>query len=282
MTSPELDLGHLRTWIGREDAATAVVTLDLVQRFFATFDLAHGTPGSGAVVPRLIHFCLAPPLTPTSSLGEDGHPTRGGFLPPVPLPRRMWAGGLVSFSGDLHLGDAVRRVSRIADVVGKKGRTGPLCFVTVEHTVEADGAIALRERQDIVYRGFADARPERHPEAAKAGVHRRKIAPSPPLLFRYSALTFNAHRIHYDRSYATGVEHYPGLIVHGPLQATQLFNYATELRGSPPSRFSFRSFSPLFDTADYFLNAEEVNGELHLWTARDGGPIAMRSEAAWS
>ena len=276
-----LDIDHLRSWIGREEVAEDIVTADLVRKFKATLDLPGGPPQAGEAAPRLLHFCLAQPAAPTAALGPDGHPQRGGFLPPVPLPRRMWAGGSVTFQGDLRVGDAVRRVSRIADVVAKEGRTGLLCFVTVDHAIESKGRPLLQERQDIVYRGL-DGGAAKAPAAAEPGRHRRRVDASAPLLFRYSALTFNGHRIHYDRRYVTEVEGYPGLIVHGPLQATLLLHFAAEIHGTPPARFAFRSLSPLFDGDAVILHAKENGDGLVLWTARENGPVAMTAEAGWA
>ncbi len=277
----KLDEQHLRSWIGREEIVSDLLSADLVRKFAATFDRAIDF-SEDAVAPRLIHFCLAQPAALTSMLGEDGHPSRGDFLPPVPLPRRMWAGGSLSFSGELRVGDKARRISRIADVAVKEGRSGTLVFVMVEHQVDVDGRAVLFERQDIVYRGM-DAAPataaDKAPAAAPKGTYRRSFAPTTPILFRYSALTFNGHRIHYDRPYATGFESYPGLVVHGPLQATLLIDFAAELKGRPPSRFSFRSQSPLFDGTPIVLNATEEGGGLKLWTAIEGGPVAMAAEA---
>ncbi|WP_454916169.1 FAS1-like dehydratase domain-containing protein [Xanthobacter sediminis] len=281
--TPTLDMNHLRGWIGREDVGRDVVSEDLARKYHATLDYPGAPPAWGERVPRLIHFCLAQPAAPTAGLGPDGHPARGGFLPPVPLPRRMWAGGAFTFLGDLRVGDSVKRLSRIADVVLKEGRTGALCFVTVAHRVEANGALVLEERQDLVYRGpdapGAEAKVLR---PAERGTHRRAMKVEPPLLFRYSALTFNGHRIHYDRRYATEVEHYPGLVVHGPMQAALLCNYATELRGAPPKRFSFRGLSPLFDGDALVLHAAEDGENLKLWAARENGPVSMAAEASWS
>lgn len=280
-TLSSADLDTFRGWIGREEQASDVVAADLVRKFQATFDQPADMPRVGDVVPRLIHFCLAQPAAPTAQLGDDGHPQRGGFLPPVPLPRRMWAGGALTFHGDLRVGDAITRTSRIADVSVKEGRSGVLCFVTVNHTVTVDGQVKVEERQDIVYRAADGGTPAKSPPAAASGEHRRAIDPSPPFLFRYSALTFNAHRIHYDRRYATGVEGYPGLVVHGPVQATLLMNFATAVRGTPPSRFSFRSVSPLFDNDPVLLHARADGAGLKLWTARPDGPEAMVADAAW-
>jgi 3-methylfumaryl-CoA hydratase len=276
----ELEIESLRGWIGREQASEDVLTEDLARKYHATLELPGEAPRLGEVAPRMIHFCLAQPVVPTSALGPDGHLQRGGFLPPVALPRRMWAGGLITFPGDLSVGDRIERRSRIADVALKQGRAGTLCFVTVEHRILVDERIRIEERQDIVYRGL-DGGGGKAPPAADAGAHRRPVDGSAPLLFRYSALTFNSHRIHYDRRYATEVEGYPGLVVHGPLQAAWLFGYAAELKGAPPSRFAFRGLSPLFDDDAIFLNADADGEGLKLWTARQGGPIAMSAEASW-
>jgi 3-methylfumaryl-CoA hydratase len=277
----KLDVDHLRRWIGREESASDIVGADLVRKFQATFDLPGGTPQIGDAAPRLIHFCLAQPVIPTDALGEDGHPQRGGFLPPIPLPRRMWAGGAITFHGDLHVGDRVQRTARITDVVVKTGGNGLLCFVTVEHDIEVEGSLVVKERQDIVYRGLDGGASKKTPPLAEAGVHQRRVDASPLFLFRYSALTFNGHRIHYDRRYVTEVEHYPGLIVHGPLQATLLLNYATQLRGTPPAQFDFRSQSPLFDGEAFILHAGVVGQKLKLWTTSENGLVAMAAEVTW-
>ncbi|WP_445503832.1 FAS1-like dehydratase domain-containing protein [Microvirga sp. G4-2] len=280
---PAVDIAHLRGWIGREDVGTDILSEDLARKYHATFDLAGEAPRFGEVVPRLIHFCLAQPAVPTERLGSDGHPVRGGFLPPVPLPRRMWAGGNLTFHDDLRVGDEVRRISRIDDVEQKQGRTGALCFVTVRHQIEVNGRLAVEERQDLVYRDLdASGRADKPPPLAEQGAQQRPMKAETPLLFRYSALTFNGHRIHYDRRYTTEVEGYPGLVVHGPLQAALLCNYATELRSAPPTRFSFRGLSPLFDDDVFVLHAADDGDRLKLWTARKGGPVCMTAEAAWT
>ncbi|MBY0135841.1 FAS1-like dehydratase domain-containing protein [Paracoccus yeei] len=276
-----LDIDHLRQWIGREEVASELVTDSLVGRFNATFDFP-GQARDGDAAPVMIHLCLAPPAAPTRDLGPDGHPMRGGFLPPVPLPRRMWAGGAMRFSGDIRVGDRVRRVSTIRDVTLKTGRSGALCFVTVDHRIESDGRLAVEERQDIVYRDAdSGAGAAGRAEPAPRGPHRVTVTPSAALLFRYSALTFNGHRIHYDNPYVRTAEGYPGLIVHGPLQATQLVQFAERIHGRRPALFEFRSLSPLFDIADYTLNAVEDGDGLRLWTCYADGPVAMQARATW-
>lgn len=280
MTSNDLDLAHLRTWIGRTEEAEDVLSPALVRKFVATFNLAW-EPEQGAPAPRMIHWCLAQTAAPTRALGADGHPARGDFLPPVPLPRRMRAGGRIDFNGDLKIGSIVRRVARIADVSAKQGRSGSLCFVSVEERFFADGKPVLDERQDIVYRGH-DRETSKAPGPAAGGSHQRSVEATALLLFRYSALTFNGHRIHYDRAYATEVERYPGLVIQGPLQATLLFNEAVALRGTPPDSFEFRSASTLFDTDRIMLHAETAPDRLVLWTTRENGPRAMTAEAGWA
>jgi 3-methylfumaryl-CoA hydratase len=276
-----MDLDHLRQWIGRTEEKSERVTASLVERFKATFD-QDGDLCEGDSAPQLIHLCLAPPTAPTSALGPDGHPARGGFLPPVALPRRMWAGGEFRFIDDIRIGETVTRRSTIRDISVKEGRSGTLCFVTVDHRIESSGRPVIDERQDIVYRD-ADASGAAKPTAVvqAAGQHRRQVIPSAALLFRYSALTFNGHRIHYDNPYVRNDEGYPGLIVHGPLQATQLVQFAAEIRGDAPRHFRFRSMSPLFDIADYTLNASEDGVGLRLWTCHVDGPIAMEARASW-
>jgi 3-methylfumaryl-CoA hydratase len=279
-TSP-VNLERLRSWIGREEVTRDVVHVELLSRFRATFDLPAGSPGNDPV-PHLFHFCLAQSTVTTNLLATDGHAKKCGFLPPVPLSRRMWAGSRLSFERPLSVGDHVRRRSRIADVVAKQGRTGQLCFVTVEHVMDVDGRVVLNEAQDIVYRGGCALTQEPAAAPSDVGSYQRRVEPSVPFLFRYSALTFNSHRVHYDRRYACEVEGYPGLVVHGPLQATLLINLATELHGRQPTRFAFRSVSPLFDDTSFVLHAREGNGTLKLWTARENGPPATFAEADWA
>lgn len=282
--SVTVDLAELQRWIGAEEIADDLLTSTLAARFHATLPLDGAAPCSGQAAPRLIHFSLCQPAAPMEALGIDGHPARGGFLPPVPLPRRMWAGSSITFHGDLRIGDEVRRQSRIADVVLKDGRTGPLCFVTVYHRFSVDNQLRIEDRQTIVYQSQQPeaTTPAFAPLAAPVGDTVIGIEPSPTLLFRYSALTFNGHRTHYDAPYATGVEGYPGLVVHGPLQATLLLHLAGRVRGRQPDIFSFRSLSTLYGGEEMLLNARPSdNGVLSLWTARAGGPFAMQADAHW-
>jgi 3-methylfumaryl-CoA hydratase len=280
----KLDLDHLRQWIGRTQEATDIVTAQLVKGLRATLFQEVGEPGKGDAAPFTVHWCLAQPVFPMSMLGPDGHPTRGGFLPPVPLPRRMWAGGEIEFLDALRVGDQSTRTSRISDVTVKSGSTGQLCFVSVEHTVTSPRGIAIRERQDIVYREMsgAQASPAKAPPPPPIAQHRETHVSDPVLLFRYSALTFNGHRIHYDRDYVTKVEGYPGLIFHGPLQAAFIVEMAAKLRGGePPRKFTYRGLQPLFEGSEFSINANDNGASIELWTANDAGQPTMKGTATW-
>ena len=281
----KLDLDHLRQWVGRTSEASDIVTAQLVKGLRATLFQEIGEPKAGDAAPFTVHWCLAQPVFPMSMLGPDGHPTRGGFLPPVPLPRRMWAGGEFEIIDALRVGDEAKRTSRIADVTVKTGSTGTLCFVAVEHLVTTARGIAIRERQDIVYREMGGSQPAAPAKAApspRLAQHRETHMADPVLLFRYSALTFNGHRIHYDRDYVTKVEGYPGLIFHGPLQAAFIVELAARLRGGkPPRRFSYRGVQPLFEGSEFSVNANDNGGAMELWTANSEGQPTMKATATW-
>jgi 3-methylfumaryl-CoA hydratase len=283
---PGLDQDLLRRWIGRTEVVRDAVGIRLVRELRATLDLADAEPAEGGVAPLGVHWCLAPPAAKMSDLGPDGHPATGGFLPPVPLPRRMWAGTVLRFSDVLRIGDVVERRSQIAEVVVKQGRSGSLCFVTIDHAFSTTRGLAISERQDIVYREFGPkdelpaARVESQPPvSADAGWH-RDMKVDPVLLFRYSALTFNGHRIHYDRGYATETEGYRGLVVHGPLQATLLLELAARIRQRAPHGFKVRALQPLFDTGPFRLAARQSESGLALWID-DGARWTMEAAASW-
>jgi 3-methylfumaryl-CoA hydratase len=281
----KLDLDHLRQWIGRSSEASDIVTAQLVKGLRATLFQEIGEPTTGDAAPFTVHWCLAQPVFPMAMLGPDGHPARGGFLPPVPLPRRMWAGGELEFLDPLRVGDEARRTSRIADVTVKTGSTGTLCFVAVDHLVSTEQGTAIRERQDIVYREMGGAQPAAPAKAApspRLAQHRETHMADPVLLFRYSALTFNGHRIHYDRDYVTKVEGYPGLIFHGPLQAAFIVELAAKLRGGrPPRKLSYRGLQPLFEGSEFSVNANDNGSAIELWTANSDGQPTMKGTATW-
>ena len=279
-----VDIGLLRQWLGRTERRSDSVHAAPLAALAATLDRDEALPAPGADVPPLWHWLFFTPLARQSQIGADGHAKRGDFLPPVPLPRRMWAGGRLEFLQPLRVGEEVTRDSRIVKVDAKSGRSGELVFVTVRHEVSNARGIALTEEHDIVYRDMpAPGAPPPTPQPAPSdATFSLEIVPDPVLLFRYSALTFNGHRIHYDRPYVTQVEGYPGLVVHGPLIATLL---ADLLRREQPQarmrRFAFTAMRPLFDTHAFTL-CGRVDADPHhvaLWARDHEGLLAMQAQA---
>lgn len=256
-------------WIGHRQIGRDTITEELVARFAATVPLAD-TSGKGASAPSCLHWCLAPIAEPAGNLGPDGHPTLGLHLPPVPLSRRMWAGGELHFHDTLAVGDDVQRISTIRTIEQKNGRSGQLVFVKVRHEISTGRGPALTETQDIVYRDLIGD-PRKRTETLQpdnlTDAPLVSIETDPVLLFRYSALTFNGHRIHYDHPYATGTEGYDGLVVHGPLIATLLVNLAQRDFGRLNS-FHFRGQSPLI-----------CGHRLELFANRTGTALAMEARA---
>lgn len=274
-------------WIGRSTEQQDIVTPRLVASYRAIFE-PHLAAVDGDAVPLGLHWCLSPRIALMAELGPDGHPAKSRDLPPVPQPRRMWAGGSIETFESLRIGDHVRLVSTITDVTGKRGRSGKLCFVTVSHEFLTERGLAIRDRQDIVYREAAKLVPADSAMAARdkngsPRVPRRSwaIETSPTLLFRYSAITFNGHRIHYDLSYATGVEGYPGLVVHGPLQATLLFNCAAIEGGRVPKRFDYRGLSPAIAGELLAVYAGGAGEENTFWTLGPSGQIHMEARVTY-
>lgn len=282
VVTPTLDPDVLSRWIGRTDVMHDVIRPAPVGFMEMTLD-RDPVLGMGDRLPPLWHWLYFLSGVRLTALGRDGHPALGGFLPPVGLPRRMWAGGRVSFDADLPIGAEVERRSSIRDVQVKRGRSGDLCFVTVGHEIGLRRRPAvIREEHDIVFRQDPapdDVRPAPSPAAGDWAVRERMIA-SEVMLFRYSALTFNGHRIHYDRDYARNVEGHDGLVVHGPLIATLLADLAQ--RQVPDARlrcFEYRAISPVFDTVPVDLVARPVDGGVHLGAVHPDGNLAMRAEA---
>ena len=274
-----LDIDFLRGWIDRVESVHDVATVVPLCALSATLDWDSPCVDLGADVPPCWHWLYFLPMHPQSDIGPDGHGKRGGFLPPVPLPRRMWAGSRIEFVASLRAGQAISRTSRIADVRMKVGRTGPLVFVNLQHEISAEGQVCIREEQDIVYRDMPQPG-----EAAPAGVPAplnatwtREVRPDDVLLFRYSALTFNGHRIHYDRRYVTEIEGYPGLIVHGPLIATLLLDLLRrQLPTAQVRRFAFKAMRPIFDIAPFRVCARmEGDQRIKLWAETAEGHLAM-------
>jgi 3-methylfumaryl-CoA hydratase len=285
-------LEDITAWIGRSETLHDTLGPTPVAALRATLDHPAAPVTPGTPLPPLWHWLYFLPLHRQSEIGEDGHPRRGGFLPPVPLPRRMWAGSQFEFRAPLCVGDRVQRTSTIADVTQKDGRSGPLVFVKVRHELRCNGAAdaALVEFHDIVYRQARQATDvEPPPVAAPApdaaavaagNAWQRSVMADEVLLFRYSALTFNGHRIHYDRSYVTGVEGYPGLVVHGPLIATLLLDL---LRRQAPdaevASFRFKAVRPTFDQNPLRVNGQRHGQSVKLWAQDHEGWLTMDAVA---
>jgi 3-methylfumaryl-CoA hydratase len=274
---------NLKEWVGRTETVEDLITPLPYAGLSATLDRDAARPAPGAALPALWHWLYFLPLARRSEIGPDGHPKRGGFLPPVALPRRMWAGSQLEFHRPLRVGDTATRTSTIQSVDEKSGRTGTLIFVKVRHVVRAGGADCITEYHDIVYReapkpGDVAPAPKAAPENSP---WEKKWVPDEVLLFRYSALTLNGHRIHYDRRYVTEVEGYPGLIVHGPLIATLLLDL---LRWQRPdvrvAKFEFRAVRPIFDIHHFFVcGAPQPDHTVHLWARDHEGWLTMDATA---
>ncbi len=279
-----IEMETLRRWIGNTERGEDTISRFPVAALSATLDRDDPAPRDGDALPPLWHWLYFLPLYRHSEAGPDGHHARGGFLPPVELPRRMWAGSRVQFTRSLRVGERVQRTSTVADVTHKSGRRGALVFVLVRHELAGDAGHAITEEHDIVYReaprpGDAPSAPQPAPAETAWS---REIVPDPLLLFRYSALTFNGHRIHYDRRYCAEVEGYPGLVVHGPLLATLLLD---SLRRARPQAtvadFRFRALQPVFDIAPFTVCGapRPDSAEVRLWVRDHDGVLAMDATA---
>ncbi len=283
---------EISDWIGREQSVTDTIDLNRAQAMNATLNIPVNLIQSGTALPHLWHWLYFWELTQHQGLANDGHARRGGFLPPIQLPRRMWAGGQLEFLHPLEIGAMAERRSRIENIESKEGKSGKLSFVTVAHEIFSGGKCCIREIQSIVYReaakpsdlsgsstrqsNSASVSPPLHPDFSK------EIKPDPLLLFRYSALTFNAHRIHYDRGYVTEDEGYPGLLVHGPLLATLLVQVAEEQFPEKIIRsFNFRAVGPTFDLEPFSVNGRFTDSDesIELWIANKDGEICMKATA---
>lgn len=270
----------LQSWIGRQEITEDVIEAGLVRRIAATFN--EPAPMAGAPLPLLWHWAFFQPTVAKDGLGTDGHPARGGFLPPAENRNRMWAGGRLDFKMPFIVGAPAQRISTILTVTEKQGRTGALLFVTVEHDYRQDGHTVLVEEQDIVYR--EPTPPKLAPgQPCPTAQWSERVEPDPVLLFRYSAITFNGHRIHYDQPYATGVEGYPGLVVHGPMIATLVLHACCRANpGRTVRQFAFRSQRPLVHPVIFTVAGRETgSGEAEVWAGNDQG-IAQIGEVRFS
>ena len=270
-----------RDWFGRRREEHDTITEWPVRAMHATLDREAGSPAPGDELPPAWHWLYFLEARPASQIARDGHPERGDFLPPVPLPRRMWAGGRIEWRQPLRVGDRAARLSEIVSVEPKSGRTGTLVFVTVRHTISTAAGVSIVEEHDIVYREAArpgDPVPAARPGPAVAP-WTRTLVPDEVMLFRYSALTFNGHRIHYDTPYVTGIEGYPGLIVHGPLQATLLLDLAQAHcpAGLRLARFEYRALSPTFGGLPLAVNGQPTDDgrSAQVWAAGPSGGQTM-------
>ena len=277
-----VDIENLRGWVGRQETRTDLISPVPVAGLSATLDYAASRAAPGEPLPPLWHWLYFLPATAASAIASDGHARRGAFLPPVPLPRRMWAGSDIRFVAPLYVGDEVERVSLIEDVSLKQGRSGQLVFVTLLHRLARDGQLALEERQHLVYReaGSAEAAAPPTQTAPAPAQWSRAIRPDPVLLFRYSALTFNSHRIHYDLDYATREEGYAGLVVQGPLTATLLMDLLQrKLPAVQLKSFRFRGNRPLLAGAELLLQGRCDGDHAELWALDASGAPALTASA---
>jgi 3-methylfumaryl-CoA hydratase len=280
-----IDIDHLRQWIGRSQQREEVVAPTPVEGLAALLDYP-APPWPAGRLPPLGRWLAFLPSAPQSHLGEDGHARLGGFLPPIPLPRRMWAGSRVEFLQPLRLMRPLRQTTTIADVVLKSGGSGAFVRLTLRFEVYEGEDLAVREHQDLIYRPAAG--PARGPSAAPASPppalvsdYQRLISPDPTLLFRFSALTYNAHRIHYDRDFARDVEGYPGLVVHGPLQAMLLIDlYQRQHPDALIAHFACRAQRPLFEGAPFALKGRKTDDGAALWTEDADGRVCMEASVA--
>ena len=274
-----------QAWIGRQEERDERILASRVNAMAATLDLAHA-PEPGEPLPPGWQWLFFNPIVRRGALGGDGHPQRGGFLPPIELPRRMWAGSRIHYRAELPIEAQARRRSEILKIENKTGKRGALSFVTVRHTISCNGMPFISEEQDIVYRETTSASATGAPTPQPfEGVPQwtRSITPDTTLLFRYSALTFNGHRIHYDQAYARNEENYRDLVVHGPLTATLLQMFALEHgKGRPLAHFEFRGVSPLFVGRAFQLEGRQSKeSELELWVRGPEGELAMSATAAF-
>jgi 3-methylfumaryl-CoA hydratase len=281
-----MPLDDIRSWIGRTQTEEDFVAPWPVRGLAATLDEGDPDPGLGDPLPPLWHWLYFLEAARASKIGADGHPKRGDFLPPVPLPRRMWAGSRFSFDGEpLRIGDDIRRRSTIKSVEAKSGSTGDMVFVTVQHLISGPRGVAVIEDHDIVYREAAKAGEQPRPAkpAPTDATWSKRVLPDEVMLFRYSALTFNGHRIHYDQPYVTGTEGYPGLIVHGPLMGLLQIELARRARPDGiASSFEFRALSPAFGGSPLAVGArQEADGAVTTWIANAQGGLAQQGKATF-
>lgn len=274
-----MDQVNVGAWTGRMTRDTGGISAELARQLCATLGDDGFLPLDGSDLMPLAHWCAFPTAEPIDGLGPDGHPKTTDILPPFRLPRRMWSGGSVRFRGRLRVGEPLERLSTVRAIKEKEGSSGRMVFVTLDHAIYGSRGLAIEERQDIVFLEAQKAftPPQKRPmKGQKVGT----LEVPETLLFRYSAVTFNAHRIHYDKPYATEVENYPGLVVHGPLQASFLMQAAILHKGRVPSFFDYKGVHPMFAGTEMSICIEEEDTALNLWTGQ-GGHQGMQATAIW-
>ena len=283
MNNVDINIDELKGWIGNEEVAYDEISVSLEKRFRATIDEDPGSPQKAEMASSGIHWALAPAIVKSSLLGKDSHPAKGGFLPPVPLPRRMWAGCQTKFFKQLYIGDEVKKISSIVDVNLKDGKSGLLCFVKAKYDFYVNNELVIEELHDIVYRDLlkqdksirkVNTLPNFDP------VYKEIIHTHPTMLFRYSAITFNGHRIHYDYPYSTQEEGYQDLVFHGPLQATLMLRAAEKYKNKKVIQFSHKGVAPVYANEDLYITIDHnLNGDIICYTNTDDAGITMKAEA---
>ena len=285
MNQTEINIDELKTWIGSSEESVDEVSKSLEKRFKATLDLDPGNPAKGDEASSGIHWTLAPAVVKSSLLGKDSHPEKGSFLPPVPLPRRMWAGCETEFFSPLYIGDIVTKKSTIVDITIKNGKSGLLCFVKAKYEFFVESHLIIEEYHDIVYR---DLQPIDKSKITKIDLpkfvssYQENFFAHPTTLFRYSAITFNGHRIHYDYPYSTKEEGYKDLVFHGPLQATLLLRAVEKFKKVKAKKFVHKGIAPVFANNDLLINIEDTNnGLINCYTSTKDAGLTMKAEATF-
>jgi 3-methylfumaryl-CoA hydratase len=281
----DIDIDELKSWIGNEEVAYDEVSTNLETRFRATLDQDPGMPQRGEIASSGLHWALAPAVVKLSLLGKDSHPKKGEFLPPVPLPRRMWAGCQTKFFKPLRIGDQIKKISSVFDINLKNGKSGLLCFVTAKYEFYVNEELVIEEFHDLVYRNFSKEDKDKkniNTLPVSNSVYKEKIHTHPTMLFRYSAITFNGHRIHYDYPYSTKEEGYQDLVFHGPLQATLMLQAAERYKKKRVSYFSHRGVAPVFANQDLFIDVEnKSDGNVNCFTSTENAGMTMKAEAVF-
>jgi len=275
---------NLQDWLGKTEEIQDRIYATPAKALALTLDYKDFEAIEGNALPEIWYWLYFLPIVPMSEVGQDGHPKRGGFLPPITLERRMWASGSLTFHHDLVIGEEIRKTSEIVKISEKEGKAGKLVFVTVKHLIQSAGRIAVQEEQNIVYLHMPKSFVEPKPNPIPDDLDWNEVYPvDPVLLFRFSALTFNGHRIHYDWKYATEVEKYPGLVVQGPLQALLLLESAKNHNpGRKPANFDFRAIRPIFAFDElHICGKSNPDGSQDIYTANADGNIGMQATITW-